>query len=321
MISRCLVPALCALILCSCATKNATLTRAPGGAGFTRARRVPAAAQAPRHLAAHPRVVGPVLPVPPPPPSQAPLPVVAKANRQAQIGPRTGFFREAEVIYPYLPDALYRLYAAPGEVSDLALQPGETVSAISAGDTVRWTIGKTTSGAGRAREVHVLIKPFVAGLTTDLVILTNRHVYHLLLASTRHTAMLAVSWRYPAQLVAGSAAPSSDEIPKARLAGLHFRYEIRGAHTPWRPVRVFDDGHKVYIQFARRFSDGTAPPLFVLSRTAKARLVNYRVQGRFYIVDHLFRAAELRFGSAPQRVVRIVRRGSHLPQRRSDSWF
>ena len=36
-------------------------------------------------------------------------------------------------------------------------------------------------------------------------------------------------------------------------------------------------------------------------------LVNYRVQGNYYVVDRLFAAAELRLGSDPQRIVRIVR--------------
>ena len=40
---------------------------------------------------------------------------------------------------------------------------------------------------------------------------------------------------------------------------------------------------------------------------AKPALVNYRVRGATYIVDRLFAAAELRLGTEPQRVVRIVR--------------
>ena len=39
----------------------------------------------------------------------------------------------------------------------------------------------------------------------------------------------------------------------------------------------------------------------------KPALVNYRVRGTTYIVDRLFAAAELRLGSTPQQVVRIVR--------------
>ena len=43
--------------------------------------------------------------------------------------------------------ALYRLYAAPEQVTDIALEPGERLNSVSAGDTVRWIVGDTTSGA------------------------------------------------------------------------------------------------------------------------------------------------------------------------------
>ncbi len=316
---------LCAPLLSACAAQPQRALASLPAARFHLAARLTTTPRA-RALPAPavPRVFGPVLKLRPHRALPPPRVTVARANAKALLSPQSAFFREAEAIYPYVPDALYRLYAAPDEVSDIALEPGETVTAISAGDTVRWTIGKTTSGSGRHQEVHILIKPFAAGLSTDLVILTSRHVYHLLLASTRHRAMLALSWRYPSELVrARTRTPLSVAArPPRPLSGLNFRYEIRGAHTAWRPQRVFDDGHKVYIEFSRRLGDSAAPPLFVLGRNKDPQLVNYRVQGRYYIVDHLFKAAELRFGRAPQQMVEIVRREPHAARRKShDSWF
>ncbi len=53
----------------------------------------------------------------------------------------------------------------------------------------------------------------------------------------------------------------------------------------------------------------------MLGAGGKAELVNYRVRGRYYVVDRLFRAAELRLGEKRQQVVRIARadakRGGH----------
>ena len=43
------------------------------------------------------------------------------------------------------------------------------------------------------------------------------------------------------------------------------------------------------------------PPLFVVGRGGTSELVNYRVRGHHMIVDRLFAAAELRFGSAASR--------------------
>ncbi|NNE56597.1 MAG: TrbG/VirB9 family P-type conjugative transfer protein, partial [Hellea sp.] len=36
-------------------------------------------------------------------------------------------------------------------------------------------------------------------------------------------------------------------------------------------------------------------------------LVNYRVKGRYYVVDRLFDKAELRLGEKKQQVVKIIR--------------
>src|SRR3546814_4806476 len=67
---------------------------------------------------------------------------------------------------------------------DVALQPGEELVAVSAGDTVRWVVGDTTSGTGERQQVHVLVKPVAPDLRTNLVITTDRRAYHLELEST-----------------------------------------------------------------------------------------------------------------------------------------
>ena len=45
---------------------------------------------------------------------------------------------------------------------------------LAAGDTVRWIIGDTESGAGAARQIHILVKPTRPELLTNLVINTER---------------------------------------------------------------------------------------------------------------------------------------------------
>lgn len=262
-------------------------------------------------------VFGPMLPIPDARPATAvpPSESVEAANRAALREPsRDGYINAAQV-YPYSENALYRLYTAPEQVSDIALQPGETLSAISAGDTVRWAVGDTASGAGKDRQVHVLVKPFAAGLATDLVILTDKHSYHLKLQSTEHTAMATVSWNYPAESLITAKADTQAAAPTTAmpidsgiaLEDIRFRYAITGDTPPWRPIRAFDDGHKVYIEFPDRIDQGEAPPLFVVGPQGDDQLVNYRVRGNYYVVDRLFGAAELRLGQDKQQVVRISR--------------
>jgi type IV secretion system protein VirB9 len=247
---------------------------------------------------------------------------VRAANRQAMQEPQARAFLNAVQVYPYSDGALYRLYAAPERVTDIALQPGEAVVSVAAGDTARWTVGDTTSGAGEGKRVHILVKPFASGLATNLVITTDRRAYHLQLESTATTAMAALSWTYPKdELIAIRRAAEQERAAAPVATGLaveqlQFGYAITGDSPPWRPLRAFDDGRQTYIEFPGSIAVGEAPPLFVLGPTGDAQLVNYRMSGRFYVVDRLFGAAELRLGEKKQSVVRITRADPEWKRRR-----
>lgn len=236
---------------------------------------------------------------------------VVAANTAALQEPSTDGYINAIQIYNFSDGALYRLYAAPQEVSDIALQPGENLTAISAGDTTRWVVGDTTSGSGPTKQVHVLAKPYAAGLKTNLVITTDRRSYHLELQSTNDAFMAALSWTYPqdslVKSLATAAVPSSPTEGLAAIENLHFGYDISGDHVAWKPVRAFDDGTHVYIEFPSALAQGDAPPLFVSGPNGSRDLVNYRVRGTYYVVDQLFTQAELRFGQDHQQVVKIRR--------------
>jgi len=244
------------------------------------------------------------------------------ANRDATQEPQTRGFLNAVQVYPFSDGVLYRIYAAPERVTDIALQAGEAVISVAAGDTVRWTVGDTTSGTGDAKRVHILVKPFAAGLSTNLIITTDRRAYHLELESTAATAMAALSWTYPQdELIAIRRAAEQERAATPIASGLavdqlHFGYAITGDTPSWRPLRAFDDGRQTFIEFPASITVGEAPPLFVLGARGEAQLVNYRVSGRFYVIDRLFDAAELRLGAKKQAIVRIVRGGKDRRQNR-----
>jgi P-type conjugative transfer protein TrbG len=240
---------------------------------------------------------------------------VASATRAATLEPRADNFINAVQIYPWSEGAVYQVYTAPERVTDIALQPGEVLGAVAAGDTVRWVIGDTASGSGEGKRTHVLIKPFTAGLSTNIVITTDRRSYHLALTSTSRTAMTALSWTYPAdQLIALRKAAEAAQAAAPVATGLtveqlHFGYAISGDHPHWRPLRAFDDGRQTFIEFPASLAVGEAPPLFLVDAKGEAALVNYRISGRFYVVDRIFDAAELRLGLKKQSIVRITRTG------------
>ncbi|HET7577103.1 MAG TPA: P-type conjugative transfer protein TrbG [Sphingomicrobium sp.] len=244
-------------------------------------------------------------------PARAPLNRVAAANRSAVREPRSEDYLGAVQVYPWSDGALYRLYAAPGKVSDIILQSGETLVSVAAGDTVRWIIGDTASGSGADRRTHILVKPSAVGLSTNLVIATDRRVYHVDAESHARTAMASISWTYPKDVLmalrAGAESAGVPIAPGVSIDRLNFNYRIEGDKVPWRPIRAFDDGRQVFIQFPPGLAQGEAPPLFVTGEKGRAELVNYRIRGLYYVVDRLFGAAELRMGEKHQQVVRIVR--------------
>lgn len=248
---------------------------------------------------------------------------VAIANRAATQQPAAEAFVNAVQVYPYSEGTIYQAYTAPGAVTDIALQPGEALVSVAAGDTVRWVIGDTTSGSGEAKRTHVLVKPFTSGLATNLIITTDRRSYHLQLTATARTAMAALSWTYPAdQLIALRRAAEKAEAAAPVAEGLavdqlRFNYAVSGDKPGWRPVRAFDDGRQTFIEFPPSIAVGEAPPLFVIGASGQAELVNYRMRGRFYVVDRIFDAAELRLGTKKQQVVRIERIGARTARGRA----
>ena len=253
----------------------------------------------------------------------APVERVEAANRAAVREPSRESYVNAVQVYACVVGALLRLYTAPERVSAIALQPGETLISVAAGDTVRWVIGDTTSGSGPGRRTHILVKPSAVGLSTNLVITTDRRVYHVQVESTARTAMAGISWTYPAdELLAvrrGEGAADSAPLAGVAVETLDFGYRIEGDDPPWRPVRAFDDGSQVFIEFPSTLPQGEAPPLFVSGAGGRTELVNYRLRGRYYVVDRLFSAAELRLGERRQQVVRIVRADFGQQRRRGRS--
>ena len=240
---------------------------------------------------------------------------IDRANQGAAVEPDAGRFVNAIQIYPFAIGSLYQVYTAPEQVTDIALQPGEELMSVSAGDTVRWVLGDTVSGSGETEQVHILVKPISHGLTTNLIITTSKRTYHIEMRSFRETYMAAVSWRYPheelmlrhADRRSARRMPSKPVERGLQIDRLNFRYEIDGDDPHWRPLRAFDDRKKVFIQFPARLDQGEAPPLFVVGRNGESQLVNYRINGAYYVVDRLFGAAELRLGENDQQVVRISR--------------
>jgi len=242
--------------------------------------------------------------------AKEPVDRIENANNAARVEPRKEGYFNAVQIFPFSPGALYQIYASPGQITDIALEPGEQLTGtgpISAGDTLRWVVGDTESGSGDTRRVHIMVKPTRPAIETNLVLNTDRRTYLIELRSREKAYMPSVAWFYPENRAgrAAAALPPSPIVPEPSLR--HYRYTIEGDDPPWRPIAAYDDGRKVYIEFSPGIVQGEMPPLFVIGPDDKPEIVNYRAYRNVLIVDRLFAAAELRLGGDNQQRVRITR--------------
>ena len=61
---------------------------------------------------------------------------VSRANAEARVAPTREGYVNAIQVWPFTDGALYQVYAAVGRVTVIALQPGEELVTVAAGDTV-----------------------------------------------------------------------------------------------------------------------------------------------------------------------------------------
>lgn len=250
---------------------------------------------------------------------------ISKAWKKS--GTRPGRGRGGRVWYRF-GSALPTVVCAPLRVCSIDLQPGEVVRAVNVGDPVRWIVTPATSGEGADTTTHVMVKPTDTNLVTNMIISTDRRQYVIELKSRRNDWMPDVAFSYPADEQAAWAKITKAQVAQRRntimpatgqnLAALDFGFRLSGDHPSWRPVRVYTDGKKTYIQFPSSMKYSTSPALLALGDDGglfhgpSKQLVNYRpVNGR-YVVDRVLNHAVLISGVGKHQVkVEITRTGGH----------
>ncbi len=246
------------------------------------------------------------------------LTAIEQAYRNSVIASAPDGFVNATQYFPYQRGSLFELHAAPGFISVVELQPGETLVNYALGDTARWVVGDVTDG----NQTRLLVKPVKAGLSTNLVITTDKRVYVVQAESHKRDIYNAViAWTYPlddiskqVEVIEAVNKEYADTIViGVPIDQLNFDYAIKGDQARWRPIRAFDDGAKVYIEFPKDLGANEAPPLFLADENGSGQLVNYRVRQNYYVVDRLFEIAELRLADT---TVQIAKNGGGFSWKR-----
>lgn len=229
-----------------------------------------------------------------------------------------------------LPDVV----CAPLYVCDIELEAGEIVNDITIGDAVRWKVLPSGSGDGAHKVTHVLVKPSDAGLMTDLIITTDKRTYVIKLVSRAKDWMPRVTFSYPGEeravwegylehqrlerqvaIARQAEAVKATVLPEAGISVDHldFDYIVRGDKPLWKPLRVYSDGHKTFIEFPQRMDAGEAPALVGIGSGNTPEVINYRKVGDRYIVDQVLDRGALISGVGRAQVkVEILHGSSRL---------
>ena len=158
----------------------------------------------------------------------------------------------------------------------IQLQQGEfLLEDLALGDTVLWAAELRVVGSRENPLVRVMVKPDAAATQTSLTIPTNRRFYDIQLvrSDTDYTPVMAFTYpadeeaarrdriaqdaaeRRAAQVeIAVEEARQSIRVgPREMFAGdLDFNFDISGK-APFRPMRVFTDGRKTWIDLPERY--------------------------------------------------------------------
>lgn len=248
---------------------------------------------------------------------------VADAAKQAKQYPDQHDFFNAIMTYNYMPGALYTIYTAPLNITDIVFEVGEKIISQAAGDTLRWQIASTYSGEGNELRWHILVKPQKESLNNSMIITTNKRTYHIVLKSVpADQAMVSVNWNYPKSMLEGFQGaklgdlsametegkilppPNQNQELNLSLSDMKFDYKWRlykGSTPVWYPQQIFSSGHQTYIKFPEEVlsQNATMPVPFVKSDDGAYGTANFnwRMKGDYMIIDSIIEQAYLKTGT------------------------
>ena len=237
-------------------------------------------------------------------------------------------------------EAIPTAFCSPLTVCTIELEPGEVLTDTpSWGDTARWQV--TAKRQGRDPERVVLeIKPSDDATATNMVIPTDRRLYTITLENDPKVHTPILSFLYPdtqaraiaaaieereaadaaAEAAAQERSRAAEAARTARLARsgvpttsgardaseLDFGFQVSG-QAPFRPVRVFSDGQRTYIDLHPDYR-GALPAIVPGDQETNAAL-NTRVteNGTRLVADRVIRDVWLQSG---RQRVRIQKAGS-----------
>jgi type IV secretion system protein VirB9 len=213
-------------------------------------------------------------------------------------------FINGKMYYPWDETFTYEIHTQPYRTTDIQLEPGEQVLEMPfLSEEKVWEIGAGVSRKNGQDVQHFFVKPSFPALTTSMIFITDRRVYHLLLKSFKDRWMVMVQWEYPG-VMPYTVKTEAMNRRASELTGdgllvnpefLSFDYKMSYSifkKPVWLPKRVYDDGRKTYIELDEKMLHTEAPVIF---NRCNER-INYRVKKNLVIIDELIEKITVRRG-------------------------
>lgn len=203
--------------------------------------------------------------------------------------------------------SLPTVVCAPLYACTLKLQPGEVIQQVDVADNVRWSVAPSAIGSGDSQTSVLIIKPKDSNLETNMTISTDRRLYVVKLLSRLKDWMPLATFNYPEDTQAAwekynqqvkSYNASNIMQNGQNVSSLDFNFKVSGDSATWKPLRVYTDGSKTYIQFSEKVtqSNDNLPVLLAVGSDKKEQIINYRLVGDRYVVDNVIQHAILLSG-------------------------
>lgn len=187
------------------------------------------------------------------------------------------------------------IHAGLGLATLITFGENEAITFISAGDSKSWEIRRNNANT------LVSVKPLTGNTETNLNVVTDKRIYSLLLISSQapeHKSSFQVRFKYPDDVddatmrKQAELSASNPNQKNFNMATANYNYYFAGDKA-LKPRAVFDDGVKTFIE-----PNGEVPAVFVVGPNRHESVVNFRMEGRFMVIDKVARQFTLRAGKS-----------------------
>ena len=209
-------------------------------------------------------------------------------------------------IYDYTDNSIYEIYARKNYLTTLRLQEGEKIQFFAGGDTERWAIEESQGGKGN-RPV-VFIKPSIEeeedDMLTNIIIVTDRHMYFLNIQLSDERYNPLVEWRYPneAKIIREAQERNTTVIGTDDLTKLNYGYNWN-RNSVLSPMQVFDNGEHTFIVLKDRTKE--IPAIYVKGVDGHISFVTPKINGKYITIDRVTEEITLEIGKQKLKIRNI----------------